>query len=636
MKNIVLDIESYYDQQVSLKKLSTLEYVRHPKFKVHGAAVWMSDDEPKWLLDHELRDLFAQLDWPSWRAISHNANFDMLVLAEHYGVIPGQRVDTLGLCRSLLCQDLNFDLDTIAPLMGGTAKLGGGKALGDVEGVENPSQEQLDRLGEYAIDDAKNCALIFDKLWPSLPKKERIYHDIVVRMSTVGAFVGGEATQAALDATRNEIETDRRAKLDACPSGITPEMLRSRDVFAKLLRERGVEPPTKKSPRTGQETYAFAKDDPEFVALKADPQVSDLVQAKMVFASNTAITRVERLSRIFARPPYTLPVQLQVSGAHTHRLSGGGKINMQNLNARGVGKSLRQAIRAHEGCVIHVRDLSGIELRVNMMYSGQMDVVDLIRAGGDVYVREAAQQFNVPESEVTPHQRQVGKAIQLGCGFRMGSTRFRTYMAAGPIGMDPIHMTEAEASETISIYRATNDQVAGKWAWHDQVSIPFMAHAKPGDTLEDGPVTFVNEGVILPGGLRLHYPNLDIDEQGQWTWGENGVLHFLHGGLLQENIVQAVAGQIMKEHIVKIDRRLNGTPFLETYLEHVRAGKPFRDERRQGAVVHAVHDEALAISTLDDAEYVHNTMREVMETPPKWWPDLPLDTEGGWDVCYSK
>ena len=53
--------------------------------------------------------------------------------------------------------------------------------------------------------------------------------------------------------------------------------------FAQLLRELGVEPPTKISPTTNKETYAFAKSDEAFVALLEhdDPDVQTLISARL-------------------------------------------------------------------------------------------------------------------------------------------------------------------------------------------------------------------------------------------------------------------------------------------------------------------------------------------------------------------
>ncbi len=42
---LVLDFETYYDNDYSLKKLHTLEYVRDDRFLVHGVAVKVDEEQ---------------------------------------------------------------------------------------------------------------------------------------------------------------------------------------------------------------------------------------------------------------------------------------------------------------------------------------------------------------------------------------------------------------------------------------------------------------------------------------------------------------------------------------------------------------------------------------------------------------
>lgn len=88
----------------------------------------------------------------------------------------------------------------------------------------------------------------------------------------------------------------------------------SNDSLANALRQRGVEPPTKISPTTGKETYAFAKSDLEFQALAEDPRVADLVAARLAVKSTLGETRAGRF--INAGTTGKLPVALNYYGAH--------------------------------------------------------------------------------------------------------------------------------------------------------------------------------------------------------------------------------------------------------------------------------------------------------------------------------
>src|SRR5215207_5917352 len=117
MSYIVLDFETYYDKQYLLRKMTPVEYLLDPRFKVIGCAVidkagtdWWP--EPLWLDGDELRDYLmrlrqrrvvvqGQLAAPL-TVISHNALFDMCILAWKYGVVPDLIVDTLSMARAMV------------------------------------------------------------------------------------------------------------------------------------------------------------------------------------------------------------------------------------------------------------------------------------------------------------------------------------------------------------------------------------------------------------------------------------------------------------------------------------------------------------------------------------------------------
>ncbi len=403
MDVVTLDFETYFDSEYSLKKMAPLLYIRDAKFKVHGAALKVNDEPAYWVTGLELPREFDSLGLDKCRVVSHNSNFDLTILHEKYGVSPAERVDTIGLCRALLPRDLSFDLGSIAPLLGLGDK---GDDLKLTKGVWDLSAETEAKLAAYAVQDAELEYGIYQKLWPSLPDLERRWMNLVLRMSTEGTLVLDR--ELALEAAQ-EIEEDRQHKLVAV--GVTPTELRSREKFAGLLRSRGVEPPMKEN-KNGDQTYAFSKQDAEFVKLLADPRCADLIKAKMVWASNNEYKRVHKLVDICDRAPYTLPVQLNYSGAHTGRLSGGGNINMQNLNR---GSKLRLSVCAPKNHVIVVADSSQIELRTNMWFCGQNDVLNILRSGGDVYKQMASRLFSKLEDRITKDERFIGKVTELGC-----------------------------------------------------------------------------------------------------------------------------------------------------------------------------------------------------------------------------
>jgi DNA polymerase len=307
-------------------------------------------------------------------------------------------------------------------------------------------------------------------------------------------------------------------------------------------------------------------------------------------------------------------VQLKYHGAHTGRLSGGGSINTQNLNR---GSKLRKSIIAPPGKVIVVADLSQIELRVNMTFSGQSDVVRKLANGEDVYKEVAAFVFNRPLEAISKDsvEQFVGKVLSLACGYGMGHRKFRVTCAQGPMGAAPIYFSEDEARDIIAKYRMQHQMVKANWDWLGTHGVRAMMLDDV--TLDRGPVAFTRERILLPNGLSLIYPNIGYNEDGDTVWGldlEN--MHKIYGGLIAENVVQALAGIILKEMMLRIDSELRANV--------------------DGHVVHQVHDEILAVCPEQDADDVLAMMLDQMSAPPTWMPDVPVTAEGGYAREYSK
>ncbi len=603
---VTLDFETYYDKDYSLKKVSTLEYIRSPKFKVHGAAIKIGGQPARWITGTKLKDAFEAVEWGEALCITHNALFDLTILYEKYGISPAQRVDTLGLCRALLPHSMNFDLGTVSRVLGLGEK---GDELALSKGVEVLSPEIEEKIAGYARQDVELTYKLFKMLWPELPEDERRTMNQVLRMSTQGRLLMDH--QTAMEAVE-EIKAERQQHLEK--TRVKASVLRSREAFAELLKSKGIEPPTKISPATGKRTWAFSKQDPEFVALRSDPVAGPLVEARLAWASNNAIKRLERLIRITSLPPRTLPVMLNYHGAHTGRFSGGGQINMQNLDSRGARGKLRKSLFAPRGHKLLIYDLSGIELRLNLWFCGQHDILRAMAEGEDPYRIEANRQTGRPVEEISKDsiERKLGKALVLGAGYGMSAERFRLFCAAGPFGMEPIKLTEAKAAQAIAQFRCNNSMISRTWAWLQNVALPLMTCRDK--AIEHNPVVFEYEAIRLPNGLRLLYPDLRLDEEtNSWTYGLGDRRSKLFGGKLLENIIQALAGVLIKKQMLEIEAQCPGCE-----------------------VVLQVHDEVVVMAPDDRVDECKAVIEEVMTTTPPWAEGLPLDVEGAVSERYDK
>ena len=157
MEVIFLDFETYYSKDYSLRKMTPVEYILDPRFEVIGCAIKRGiNGAPFWLTGDELAAFFAGLDPKVTCTVTHNALFDMCIVAWRYNFVPRLMVDTLGVARACLGHELkSLSLDSVARHL----KLGvKGQALGKVVGMNALAIHQAglyQELVDYALHDVQ-------------------------------------------------------------------------------------------------------------------------------------------------------------------------------------------------------------------------------------------------------------------------------------------------------------------------------------------------------------------------------------------------------------------------------------------------------------------------------------------------
>tara|TARA_R100001377_G_scaffold37378_1_gene20800 strand:- start:59 stop:1333 length:1275 start_codon:yes stop_codon:yes gene_type:complete len=388
--------------------------------------------------------------------------------------------------------------------------------------------------------------------------------------------------------------------------------LMSNNKFAELLRGQGVVPPTKVSPTTEKETYAFAKTDVEFKALAEHPNlnVQALVAARLGNKSTLEETRTQRFIDICKRG--VLPVPVRYYAAHTGRWGGDDKINMQNLPSRGLdGKILKKSILAPEGYTLIDCDSSQIEARVLAWWAGQDDLIEAFNDKEDVYIKMAARIYNVPEDQVTKEQRFVGKTTILGCGYGMGADKFQGQLKT--MGMD---IDREEAARIIRMYRHASGDITKLWRDAGRL-IQEMANRRSvmiGVPPVITPIALL-QAIQLPSNLLMRYADLKVgkseeDGRAEFTYQSRRNRTRIYGGKLVENVCQAVARCIIAEQMIHI-------------AKYYRVVMTVHD-----SIVCCVKDEEVK----DAQEYIESCMRWV----PTWAKGMPLDCESGVAKSYGE
>lgn len=634
---VTLDFETYYAADYSLKSplINTSEYIRHPQFKVQCVGIKVGDEPVAWFRDRDVAAALASIDWSASALLAHHAAFDGLILSHHYGIVPAYYLDTLSMARALHSNAIGASLDTVAKFYRLGNKLP--DVLSKTKGVRDLSDDVMTSLGQYCAVDVELCRMIYSKMSSGFPEAELDLIDLTVRMFC-DPVLRIDMPRVERELRREQRRKDRILKC----AGVPLNELSSSAKFAERLRSFGVEPPTKISPRTEDETWAFSKTDLPFIDLQHhwDKRVRRLVRARLSAKSTIGETRAKRFLEVGA-DGRRLPVYLNYFGAHTGRWSAGNKMNLQNLKR---GGELRKSITAPEGHVIVVADSAQIEARVTAWLAKDQQLLDLFAAGSDVYKYMASQIYNVPVDQITKDQRFIGKIATLGLGYGMGWAKFQHTLATGAMG-PAVKLPDLECQRIVNMYRASRFRIQRLWQSMDHILDRMCAR----ESGEFAPLWWDSECRLwLPNGLFLQYPFIEgkldhingrlvdikyfdyqtgianrISGKTDWDKGKK-----IYGGLLTENVVQALARIIVGEQMMRISLNLKETSGLP-----VAGSAEVRPVRR---VVTMTHDEVVVCVPEDEGMITLDMMIKEMKTPPKWCPSIPLNAEGGFDAIYSK
>lgn len=613
-----IDYETYYSTEYSLRRMTVPEYILDPRFECMGAAVKKRGAPAKWLDAGELPAFFASLDPEKTAMISHNALFDASITSWVFGFVPRLTGDTLAVSRAVLGHELrSLSLGSVAMHLGVGVK---GDTILKVQGMSAAAIEAAGlwpQYTAYAENDAEQCANIWEELVVNrcFPARELVLIDKIIRCATQPKF---QLDPNVLHLHLAEVKAKKEALL-ARVGLTTRDDLMSNDKFAAALIQLGVEPPRKISLTTGKETWAFAKTDAGFVELEEheNPEVQALAAARLGVKTTLEETRTERfinISRLaWGDGAPWMPIPLRYGGAHTHRLSGEWKINLQNLPR---GGNLRRALVAPPGHQIIAPDSSQIEARVNAWLGNEQELLQAFREARDIYSEFASEVFGYPVSKAMKKERFLGKTSILGLGYGMGWAKFQATVKVQSrlqIG-EEILLSDADALRIVETYRARHNGIASAWRQLNTAGIDALIS---GGGYAFGPCEFQKEKITLPSGLHLHYHGLKRDpEKNEYVYSYGGVPKRTYGGKLLENITQSLARIAVMDAALAIEQRFQ------------RQGYPV-------GLALQVHDELVYVVPNDLVEDCKRIAEEEMRRAPVWAPDLPLGTECDVGLNYA-
>lgn len=614
MKFFVVDFESYYDQDYSLRNMTPLEYVADPRFEMIMCSVRSEDGTTIILEHHEFLYFIEACKQEKVCFISHNALFDMLIMSMRYNYLPDLMIDTMGIARAMLkgkCRSVA--LAFIGAFLGFKPK---GTTVHSVKGMNKAAIKAAglwDAYCTYCAGDAEICQGIW--LWAlanGFPFEEWVTMDQVIRMAVTPNWTLDAQLLAEYHA---EVIADK-ANLVTAAGLANRDDLMSDAKLAGLLLSRGITPPMKKNLK-GKEIYAFAKTDLSFTELQEhpDPMVANVVAARLGVKSTIEETRSKRfLDLSLMQWPdgdvgkMTFP--LAYSGAHTHRLSGDWSLNMQNLKR---GGKLRRALTVKKGSIYVGADASQIECRTEAAACGVEALLAKFRNKEDVYASFASSTFSIPAltKHTHPLERFIGKTAVLGLGYNLGWLKFKgdvKVKAKTELNRD-VDISDEESARIVNDYRTTYYQIPAAWKLF-QSYIPQMCRRDC--DIPWGPVRFQYQSILLPNGMRLFYEGLQYNPAaGQWMYVYGGKPKYLYGGKIMENIIQALS-RIMT---MSAARRVTARTGYRLALQ--------------------VHDEIGYVVPLHLEDWMKAVLLEEMIVVPYWLPNIPLAAEAGSGFNYG-
>lgn len=652
-----LDYETYYDtkRKFGLKHMTTTQYVRHPDFYVSMLAAVSPTGVSYVLHPDEIRYFLNSIDWTRTAMLAHNTYFDGFIASDLYGVIPAYYLDTLGMSLGQWGLGVRHRLEDVCQRLGIKGKIKG--ILETTDGIKYLPPDLFEAMREYAAVDAEQCREAFTILAKSedeggydYPKGELDVIDTTIRtfcrplLEVDAALCRAEIEEEAAQLERlyNLIDMDLDGLSPTCKEKFRATgldgVLGSSPCFAELLKLAGVAPPMKPSPTHPDKlTYAFGKTDLGLQMLQNDPRVSALVDARIGVKSTIRRTRAERFLIDTNDGTKPLPVPLKYCGARTHRWSGMGSINLQNLPSgkKGTSNRLRQSIRAPKGYRIVVVDSSQIECRFNAFVWGQTDLVELFARNGDPYSELASELYGMPVGKKGPNQhlRPVGKAMELGLGYGMADKKFHISCITGAVIGEPVNISEQESADAVSLYRSKRSRIVAGWSELNKALV-HMTHGKGLETDETqlvrneygdyvlGPWEFRHNAVLMPNGLFLYYPKLQYrnfivgrDENGepitrlQLSYMHGAETIPIWGSKLDENLIQSTTRSIMAERAIEIAKEF--------------------------PVCLLVHDEVVFLAKESEADEALQFGLDTLCVAPSWCQGLPLAAEGGHSERYD-
>jgi DNA polymerase len=656
MKILSLDFETR--SVVDLRRTGVYPYAEHPHTDVWCCAYAVDDGEVcMWTPDRPVPDVFRlaveqKAEFRAW-----NAQFERVIWEKicvpRYGFPPvpmelwhdtAAEAAALALPRSLghAADVLNVEMQKDKQGHALMLRMARPRTMKGKHPIWWNDQEKLDRLMEYCEQDVRVERAIYQKI-PRLPPAEREVYLLDQRINDRGVQIDTllvesareisergieEANDAISQLTSGEVEAVTKAadlKRWLQYKGLDVEDVRKATVRNLLSTEVGGEIRQVLEIRADAARTSVAKLDAMMVARCED----DRLRGTLLYHGASTGRWAGKLVQPQNLPRGEIPEVEQYIPLVLDRDYDA--LNLIHPPLVVISSMLRQMFRADAGYELFAADFSAIEARVVAWLAGEEALLAGFRSGKDVYREFASSAYQMPVEQIAKDspERQLGKATVLGCGFGMGGSKFQR-SAYDQYGLT---LTLDKAKETVGLYRSLYPNIPRLWRKLEGLALRALREPNKVHTGGfEGQLKFKKVKGFLMVGLPAHrwiaYPRPRIEtvttpwneeKQAVVAWGTNSYTRrweerSLYGGLLTENVVQAVARDIMAASMLRVER--NGYP-----------------------VVMTVHDEVVCEVPVGGRDYTERCFAQflkLMAQAPEWASTCPLAVEGWHGERYRK
>jgi len=664
---LVVDFETYFASGYTLKDMSIVEYVDDPRFEFTGLGVKINDDKSRftmrvwWMIRRLQRKYGDNLE--DVTVVVKNSKFDILILAEKFGIYPPYVIDVEDLSRYYdprMSQKLK-DLVKIFKLR---------KPKGDTLQFKGQHSAGIDvaAMKEYCLDDVDLEYELLDLLLPIVDNPEMEFklmqHTLNLYLHPPFDLDVGLAKEISAGMQRElrgdllkvrwvlEYATKKKKTIS--------EILRARSILPKILADvlpEGEVVPMKQGKK--KMIPALAQEDVGFQLLLVHPveKVRDLMAAKAAVTSwPLHKAKVDSIIAQAACSGDHVRVPIKYYGAHTGRWSGTAGVNLLNLGGKGRGRAIhpligmvRNALKAPPGYMLVIPDSAQIEARELAWVAGQDDLTKGFARGEDIYSVFATRLFG--EEVRKPREddpddvkstlnirRGFGKDAILGCGFGMGTNTFILRCKQNPSLRPLFDSGEYDwdfVDKLIKTYRTTYARIPEFWRtiekcfrWVTKYPNEVISYYIPTEEIclhngmeKQKPIiknalfTFWKEGkdtiIQLPSGRRLFYRDAVVTRDKQIKYRAGRAMTHTWGGSLTENVIQAMCRDLLSGWLLEC-------------------------ERTGISIIHHTYDELVGCVPEHSADVALEQMYGIMNTGPDWAAGLPLATEGEITPCFKK